>query len=63
MPLSTIFQLYRDGQVLMVDETGVPWENHWPAVSHWWSSFIGGWNRSTLRKSLTCRKSLTNFIT
>ena len=25
--------------------------------------FIGGGNRSTLRKPLTCRKSLTNFIT
>jgi len=26
-------------------------------------SFIGGGNRSTQRKSPTCRKSLTNFIT
>jgi hypothetical protein len=26
-------------------------------------SFIGGGNRSTLRKPLTCRKSVTNFIT
>jgi len=26
-------------------------------------SFISGGNRSTQRKSLTCRKSLTNFIT
>ena len=26
-------------------------------------SFIGGGNRSTCRKPLTCRKSLTNFIT
>jgi len=26
-------------------------------------SFIGGGNRSTLRKSPTCRMSLTNFIT
>jgi hypothetical protein len=25
-------------------------------------SFIGGGNQSTLRKPLTCRKSLTNFI-
>ena len=25
--------------------------------------FIGGWNRRTRRKPLTCRKSLTNFIT
>jgi len=26
-------------------------------------SFIGGGNQSTWRKPLTCRKSLTNFIT
>jgi hypothetical protein len=26
-------------------------------------SFIGGGNRNTRRKPLTCRKSLTNFIT
>ena len=26
-------------------------------------SFIGGENRRTRRKPLTCRKSLTNFIT
>jgi len=26
-------------------------------------SFIGGGKRSTPRKPLTCRKSLTNFIT
>jgi len=26
-------------------------------------SFIGGGNRSTRRKPLTCRKLLTNFIT
>ena len=26
-------------------------------------SFIGGGNRSTLRKLPTCRKSLTNFVT
>ena len=38
-PLSTIFQLYRDGQ------------------------FYCGGNWSTRRKSPTCRKSLTNFIT
>jgi hypothetical protein len=28
MPLSTIFQLYRGGQFNLVDETGVPRENH-----------------------------------
>jgi len=21
--------------VLLVKETGVPWENHWPVASHW----------------------------
>jgi len=26
-------------------------------------SFIGGGNQSTLRNPLTCRESLTNFIT
>jgi len=31
-PLSTIFQLYR---VLLVEETVVPRENHWPEASHW----------------------------
>ena len=31
----TIFQLYRDGQFLVVEETGVPGENHCPVVSHW----------------------------
>ena len=33
MPLSTIFQLYR-GSLLLVQETGVPGENHRPATSH-----------------------------
>ena len=28
-----------------------------------WQSFIGGGKRSTQKKSLTCHKSLTNFIT
>ena len=28
MPLSTIFQLYRGGKFLLVEETRVPWENH-----------------------------------
>ena len=37
---STIFQLYREGQSFLVEET-----------------------RITRRKPLTCRKSLTNFIT
>jgi hypothetical protein len=34
-PLSTIFQLYHGGQFLLVGETGVPRENHWPATSQW----------------------------
>jgi hypothetical protein len=35
MPLSTIFQLYRGQTVLLVEETGLPEENRWPAASHW----------------------------
>jgi hypothetical protein len=35
-PLSTIFQLYRFWlSVLLVEEIGVPRENHRPATSHW----------------------------
>jgi len=38
MPLSTIFQLYRDGQFFfvffLVQETGVPTENHWQILSY-----------------------------
>ena len=63
--------------VLLVEETGVPGENHRPATSHWQTlshnvvhlalivaiSFIGGGNRGTRRKPPTCHKSLTNFIT
>jgi hypothetical protein len=33
------------------------------SVISWQSVFIGGENRSARRKPLTCRKSLTNFIT
>jgi hypothetical protein len=33
-PLSTIYQLYWLS-VLLVEETGVPRENHWPVASHW----------------------------
>ena len=33
-PLSTIFQLYRGGQILLVEETKVPGENHRPVTSH-----------------------------
>jgi hypothetical protein len=34
--LSTIFQLYRGGQlVVLVEETGGPEENHRPIASHW----------------------------
>jgi len=31
-PLSTIFQLYRGGRFLLVEETGVPGENHQPVT-------------------------------
>jgi hypothetical protein len=24
-----------DKKAKLVEETGVPWENHWPAISHW----------------------------
>jgi hypothetical protein len=34
MPLSTIFQLYRGGKFLLVEETRVPGENHHPVTSH-----------------------------
>jgi hypothetical protein len=34
-PLSTIFQIYRGRQFLLVEETGVPGENHRPVASHW----------------------------
>ena len=34
MPLSTIFQFYRGGQVLLVEEIGVLGENHRPVASH-----------------------------
>ena len=37
MPLSTIFQLYRSGQFLFVEDTGVPGKNLPPAASHWQS--------------------------
>jgi hypothetical protein len=35
LPLSTIFQLYRGGQIYFGEETGVPREKHWPVASHW----------------------------
>jgi hypothetical protein len=35
MPLSTIFQSISWQSVLLVEETGVPWENHRPIASHW----------------------------
>jgi hypothetical protein len=35
MLLSTIFQLYRGGQFIMLAETGVPGENHRPVANHW----------------------------
>ena len=35
MKKTSIFQLYRGSHVLLVEETGVPRENHWPVASHW----------------------------
>jgi hypothetical protein len=35
MSLSTIFQLYCDVLFLLVEEIGVPKENHRPVESHW----------------------------
>ena len=35
MALSTIFQIYRGGQFLFLEETGVAGENHRLAASHW----------------------------
>ena len=32
--VSTIFKLYRGGQSFLVEETGVPGENHQPTGSH-----------------------------
>jgi len=34
-PLSTIFQLYHWRPVLVVEEAGVPGENHRPWASNW----------------------------
>jgi hypothetical protein len=33
--LSTTFQLYNGGQFYLVEETGLPGENHRPVISHW----------------------------
>jgi len=40
MPLSTRFQLYRDGSVLLVEETRVPRENNLPAASYWQTLYL-----------------------
>ena len=32
--LSTTFQLYNGGQFYLVEETGLPGENHRPVISH-----------------------------
>jgi hypothetical protein len=33
-PLSTLFQLYRGVDVLLLEETGIPGENYRPDASH-----------------------------
>jgi len=35
MPLSAVFQLYHGGQLLVVEEAGVPGENLRPWASNW----------------------------
>jgi hypothetical protein len=49
-PLSIILQLYHGISALLVEETGVPGENHWPVVSYWktlncplWPWSYGSW--------------------
>ena len=44
-PLSTIFQIYCGRQFLLVEETGVPGENHRPVASHWqyYIEYISAW--------------------
>jgi hypothetical protein len=34
-PLSAVIQLYHGNQFLMVDEAGVPEDNHRPRASNW----------------------------
>ena len=56
--------------VLLVEETVVPWENHRSVASHFQQyfsyivavSFIGGGNRSNLRKPPICRKPLSTIF-
>ena len=40
---------------LLVEETGITWENHWPVVSHWPTDL------PQVIDKLTCPKSSTNF--
>jgi len=35
MPLSAVIQLYHGDQILVVEEAGVPVENHRPWASNW----------------------------
>jgi hypothetical protein len=35
MPLSAVFQLYREDQFLVVEEVGVSRENHRPWAGNW----------------------------
>jgi hypothetical protein len=34
-PLSTLFPLYRGGQFVLAEETGVAGQNYQPVASHW----------------------------
>ena len=61
-PLSTIFQLYCGSRlVLLVEETGVPWENHRPVASHW-QSLSHNFVSSTLPHKLLLCVSLKQLV-
>ena len=44
-PLSAVFQLYHDDQFLVVEEAGVPGENHRPWASNWLSLSLAAASR------------------
>ena len=80
MPLSTLFQLFTSWRsVLLVKETGVSGEYHWPAASHWqpllhnvassippheWDSNIKvPWNKVEENKLYQIDKNMMNLYT